>query len=286
MPTLIVREGAISNREFAHEFASGFDIGDALRAGFTFNAAETCEPEFIERIEESLPLHFAGADGNFLAPLAGFFGAVCVLEMDLANSFTERPKRIDGIAAIVEDHIGGIEIDADVRTIELDEKEFEIVGIFLAGFESQFESLAFEHVGDLADAADEFLELRIFVVVREKASVEGDETHAERFRDIGDLLDVAPVLRPGGIRHDAAGLLDRFHGGVILTDGAEHAGDDDDAFFAEKVFGFAPDVRVFAERIKRELDGAEADLLQVFNQFLGCFGLERPATNSEAIIEM
>ena len=111
--------------------------------------------------------------------------------------------------------------------------------------------------------------------------MEGDNLQAKPSGDAGDGLDVGPVGIPMFIRHDAAGFFDGVERRVIFSDGAEHAGDDFDAFGGEQLGGFAPCHGVFAERIERKLDARDADLAEMGDECLGGFRLQRPTANRQ-----
>src|SRR3954469_14338400 len=144
MPTLMVRFSAISCGKFGDEIAGGFDVLNALVAGFTLNTAKAREAQFVERVEKCLPIHFARADRDLLTPFARFFRANAVFDVDLLQSLPECVQRVNRITAVVENHVGGIEVHADVRPVELDEEKFQIVCVFLTGFKGQFKTFAFK----------------------------------------------------------------------------------------------------------------------------------------------
>src|SRR5207245_7128997 len=79
-------------------------------------------------------------------------------------------------------------------------------------------------VCDLPQPIEQFLKLRISLVVREKASVKRDQAQAKTFRQRGALLQIVPILFPGLIGSDSASALNRFHGGIILAYGGDHSG--------------------------------------------------------------
>src|SRR5688500_3831955 len=193
MPTLMVCCEAILNRKFAHDLSSRLDVHDARISRLALNAAKSGESKFIKRVEEFLPIHFARANWDFLAPITVSLRAFRVFDMHLFQPLPERAQRIYRITAIVKNHVRRIEIHAHVRTIQLNQKQLQIVRVFLSGFERELETFAFEHIRDLANAADQFFELRIFVIVRQESGVKSHESDAQGFRDVRDLLDVVPI---------------------------------------------------------------------------------------------
>ena len=112
--------------------------------------------------------------------------------------------------------------------------------------------------------------------------MESDEIEAESLGDVGDFLDTLPVGVPMLIRQDAAGFLDRLERGVVLTDRAEHAGDDLDAGGGEKFRRFFPSIRVVTERVEGQLQAGKPDFAEISDQGLGGLGLQRPTAYSQA----
>src|SRR5260370_21123031 len=114
MPTLIMAGTLESADRFFNEAAGGSNVLEALAAGLAFDAAVAGESKGIERAEEFRPIDFTSADRELVAPGAGRSGASGILDMNLLEPGAENAQRFDGIAFVVEDHVGGSKIDADV----------------------------------------------------------------------------------------------------------------------------------------------------------------------------
>ena len=72
--------------------------------------------------------------------IPGFFGGDGVLDVNVKDMPVERLDRFDRIAAAVKDHVGRIEIDADVAARQIVEELQQLRRRFLAGFQSEGDS--------------------------------------------------------------------------------------------------------------------------------------------------
>ena len=161
--------------------------------------------------------------------------------MDLPDPRAERPQGLDGVALVVEHHVGGVEVHADRRAVQRLEQIAQGGCGLLAGFETQADALGGEHVGHVPQARGQRDEGGVGLVVRQEARVERHQPHPEPLRDGHGGRDVGLVLLPRRVRGDATGHADGLHRRVVLADGAEHAGDDPDAGVGEQCLRVAPD---------------------------------------------
>ena len=145
--------------------ASGADIRDPLIARLAFDAKIAVELLVLERLEESAPVDLAGADDHFLAPCARDGGADGVFDVALFEPRSERPEGGDGIALVVKDHVGGIEVHADIWPRQFLEERAERVGVLLAGLEPDVDAEVAEEIGDPGEAVAELGQCGIVVVM-------------------------------------------------------------------------------------------------------------------------
>src|SRR5439155_6827950 len=99
--------------------------------------------------------------------------------MTLLEVRRENLERLDRIAFIVEDHVGGIEVYSHVGAVEFFQKTQQRSGAFLSRFKTQFDCLGGEYIGNQPNAAEQFCKGRIVFIVREKAGMECDQPQLE-----------------------------------------------------------------------------------------------------------
>src|SRR5438093_12011781 len=97
-----------------HKLTGRADVGAALVAGFAFDAKGAAEMEVAQRPEKGLPIHLASADDDFLTPRAWLFGLFGVLDVALLKPRGQHAQRLNGIAFVVKNHVGGIKVHADI----------------------------------------------------------------------------------------------------------------------------------------------------------------------------
>src|ERR1043166_9428655 len=83
-------------------------------------------------------------------------------------------QRLDGIALVVENHVGRIEVHAGIRPIEFGEKAPQRFAGFLASLKRQLDPFLAKNVRDHAQPLDEFAKSRILLVLWEKPRMERD----------------------------------------------------------------------------------------------------------------
>ena len=236
-------------QELFEVIASCADIRDSLIARLAFDAEIAVELLVLEGLEESAPVDLAGADDDLLAPRAGDGGAAGVFDVALFEPRSERPEGGDGIALGVKDHVGGIEVHADIWSRQFLEERAERVGVFLAGLEPDVDAEVAEKVGDPGETVAELGQCGIVFVMGEKPGMERDEPQSHRLGQRGVLLNVFPVLVPVLVGDNPAGLADGIEGGIVLPDGSEHTGDDGDVVAREEFGGLTPDRGLIADGI-------------------------------------
>src|SRR2546422_2726794 len=164
-----------SNREGFEKLSRGADVGNPLGASLTLDAEVAGEFQFAKNCKEFAPVHIARANHDFFAPGARRFGADGVFDVALLQPRAERAQCVDGIAFVVEDHVGGVEVHTHVGAIEPDEQGAESFGGLLSGFKAEIDSLGGKPVGDQKDAVEQFLKGWIAFFVRKETGVEGDQ---------------------------------------------------------------------------------------------------------------
>ena len=189
----------------------------------------------------------------------------------------------DGVALVVEQHVGWVEVHANVGPVQLLEEVAERRGVLLAGLERDVEAEAGEQVGSAGDAIHQLRERGIGLLVGKESGVERHELEAEVDGDAGVGLEVPPVLFPRGVRYDTAGDLDGVQSRVVLADGGHHAGEEADAALGAEAGGLTPGSGILAEGIEMELQGPDAGAGEAFEEFRRRSGLEGPGADSGAV---
>src|SRR5437868_7102940 len=113
--------GAIGTRipsgERSDKLSRHADVRGPPGPGFALDTEIAGEFHLGQRAEESPPIHFAGAEHDFPAPVARFLGSNGVFEVALLQPGAQGSQRFDGIALVVEDHVGRVEIHPEVRAV-------------------------------------------------------------------------------------------------------------------------------------------------------------------------
>src|SRR5437763_5133569 len=109
---------------------------------------------------------------------------------------------------------------------------------------------------------EQLRELRSSILVGQAAGMKSYQADAEGLSNPRDGLDVLPVFVPCAVRHDAASQANGFDGGVIFADGGEHSGNDVDLISRSESRKSAPNVRVGAEWVERQLQARDTNLLE------------------------
>ena len=146
----------------------------------------------------------------------GCFRSPGVFDVDRANI---RPEDLDGpdrVAHVVEQHVGGVEVDLQAWRLELVERESQQVGGLLAGLERQRDALG---GGQLASLSQRLEHRRPGGVagLGNETGVERQIAQAECDRAIERPLEPLDPLRPKSRVAEAAGGLDRLRRRVIFA---------------------------------------------------------------------
>src|SRR5437867_8294092 len=165
----------VSNREGFEKLSRGADVGNPLGTRLALDAEVAGEFHFAQNGKELPPVHIARSNHDFFAPGAGRFGPGGVFDVTLLQPRAERAQCVDGIAFVVEDHIGGVEIHANVGAIQPDEEGAESFGSLLPGFKGEIDSLGGKSVRDQDYALEQFLKGWIAFLERKETGVEGDQ---------------------------------------------------------------------------------------------------------------
>src|SRR5690606_33810738 len=102
--------------------------------------------------------------------------------------FAEDVEGVDGVAATVEDEVGGVEVDAEVRQVDVFHGAEEGGGGFLAGLEPEAEAEVVAVAGDLVQGVDDAGVVRVVHVFGDEAGVGGDGGDAEFGGEVGTFL--------------------------------------------------------------------------------------------------
>src|ERR1044071_2710891 len=108
----------LPGRQPADMFTGANDISHPLAPGLAFDDKLTAVVRLLECGKKSGPIDFSGSDRDLLAPASRSAGANGVFNMDLANPPGQCAQRFDRVSFVVEEHVGGIEIDAEVWAVE------------------------------------------------------------------------------------------------------------------------------------------------------------------------
>src|SRR5436853_1727182 len=100
-PTMPILTFAILYLDRLDQLPRGANVRDALRTGLALDAAPLVKTQFLKRSEKRLPIHLAGPDRDFLAPVPSFLCFLAVLDMTLLQPGREGPQRFDRISFIV-----------------------------------------------------------------------------------------------------------------------------------------------------------------------------------------
>jgi len=125
--------------------------------------------------EERPPVHLSATNRDLLTPGARHFGAFCVIDMHLPDPRCEHMQCLHRITLVVHDHVGRVEIHADVRVVQFVKQIGEGRRGFLSGFKPEQDVLHHENVSHDIEAFDHFCESGVGFVGRQKAGVESDE---------------------------------------------------------------------------------------------------------------
>jgi len=189
---------------------------------------------FVECVEEGGPIDLSGADDCFGSPCAGLIGYEGVFDVDLEDVWGEECEGFDGIAHVVEDHVGRIEVDAERGVVQFIDGFEESLGGFLSSLEGDVDSPFGEDVDDLAEALDHDRACWIVRFVWDEAGVECDEWDAEFGGEPGVGFGGFEVVPPVFIESDSACFFDGVECCVIFTLHGHHAGGDEDTGFFER----------------------------------------------------
>ena len=187
-----------------------------------------------------------------------------------------------GVAHPVEDHVGGVEVDAHVRVRDVGERAEQRVGALLARLECDAHAARGEDVGHGAQARDHGGALGVVAIVWQEAGMQRDERNAVVTGDGRGGTRERFVLRPRGRGADAARALDGLQRGVVLAHGGQHAAHHGDAARAQALDGGAPDGGLLDARHQRQLHRVDAAARERVGECVGRFGTEAPGTGGNA----
>ena len=241
------------------------------------------KPHGVERGEERLPVHLPLADGHLLAPRAGRLRPHRVLDVALPQPRRERAQRGHGIPLVVEDHVGRVEVHADVLAAERSQERREGVCLLLAGLERDGHLPRREEIRDLPEAGLERGERGVARLVGQETGVERHEAEAQPRRNLGVGLDVPPGLRPGGVGHDAAGAPDAVERRVVFPDRAEHPRHTGDTAARAQAGEVVPGpALVLADRVEGNLQSGETRCGELREKVAGGGRLQGPAAHRQS----
>src|SRR5262249_22546501 len=97
------------------------NVADALFLGadLALDAQWPAIADFLQRLNKLLDVGLTLAQRHFLTPGAGDLRPVGVLDVDAANVGAENLDGAQGVALVVKDHVGGIEVDLEVRALQV-----------------------------------------------------------------------------------------------------------------------------------------------------------------------
>ncbi len=136
-----------------HEPVSGLNVLDARGAGFALDRQRAGEPA-LESVAKNARQSTSPVPTTTSSPqVPGVLVRLASLMWHDATCGSKRVQPRDGVALVVQDQIGRIEVDADVRTIERVEETPERLSLLLARFEATRQPVIGKQVRDLLEAA-------------------------------------------------------------------------------------------------------------------------------------
>src|SRR5262249_38107614 len=124
-----------------------------LVAHLALDAQRAFVAHLLQRLHELLDVHLALPERHLLAPGAGHGGPVGVLDVDAADVRSKHLHRSQWIALVVEEHVGGGEVDLEVGALQLVERAAEEIGRLLARLEGDGDALRLRERADLAEVS-------------------------------------------------------------------------------------------------------------------------------------
>ena len=121
--------------EFRQALRCHFDIAETIVAGFAFYCQRSFKPDFLQCFQEGHLADLSCTPWNFRAPCAWHFGAGCVFDVNMLYPWREHTDRFDGIAFVVEDHVGRVEVDRQSRVVHFFKEVLEVRCRFLTGLQ-------------------------------------------------------------------------------------------------------------------------------------------------------
>ena len=200
-------------------FNCEIDVACAVVPAFALNDVIAFVAKLLKLGEERLSADFAVAPRHFRAPGAGLLRKQGVLDVNLDDPGHERLESGERLALGVENHVGGIEVDAHSGNFLHELRE--VLGSLLSGLEDHLDAVLRALVAHPLDALDILL-VGDRIALVEEARVKRHVGSAELLRELGALGDDLLVLGPVLIGNDAAGLLDRLERRVVFADSADH----------------------------------------------------------------
>ena len=110
---------------------------------------------------------------------------------------------VDGIRFSVQDQIGGVETDAEVRLVDVFERARERGGSFLAGLHQEILAVGGAVLRDFADRENGFVVERVARIFGDEAAMRLHARDAEHFREVGSLLQRVDAGGTTLARHEA-----------------------------------------------------------------------------------
>src|SRR5262249_38276551 len=86
---------------------------------FTFNTQWPLIADFFQSFDELAYVDLPPSQGDLFTPVDGDGWPVCVFDVNTANVGSKNFDGPEWIALVVEQHVGRVEIDFQVRTLEL-----------------------------------------------------------------------------------------------------------------------------------------------------------------------
>src|SRR5215218_4190906 len=133
---------ALGGYVLAERLDCGADVRRALGARLALDDERPAVADLLQGRQETLHRYLPGTEGHFLAPLlARLRRGGSVLHVDVPDVPAEGLDGFDRVARAVEDHVRRVEIDEDVRGLQVFEKAKELRRRLLARLHSQLDAV-------------------------------------------------------------------------------------------------------------------------------------------------
>lgn len=174
-----------------------------LARDFTLNDEVAREAEIEEFRDEAIEVDEAISEAHLVSEIVGISGAAAILGMDALDIGTKDIEGIDGIAASVEEEVGGIEIDAEIvetRGLDVAQQGHRRL---LPSLKPEANAELFAVATNVGERFDYAREKRIGHVFGQEATVRDKRGRAELCRKVGPLLELLDTISAELWRDDA-----------------------------------------------------------------------------------